>query len=195
MLSGLEAIETLKAAGYAPARPIAFTIQKGVRSAPDMIGSRVYSGGLSIEEALATIGTDGTTPGAELERIRYAGPEKPGFLRSHAYVERHIARGPALERAGVPIGAVENILGISWQRIPIDGEANHAGTTPMSMRRDAGHAAARVATVLRDRAQASSAPTGTRRSSRPGGRFSGNRAGFSRGRVGLGSRGFRSVLR
>jgi N-carbamoyl-L-amino-acid hydrolase len=58
-----------------------------------------------------------------------------------------------LEREGVPIGAVENLQGISWQRITIEGEANHAGTTPMSMRRDAGHAAARVVTFLHDRAR------------------------------------------
>jgi N-carbamoyl-L-amino-acid hydrolase len=64
-----------------------------------------------------------------------------------------------LEREGVPVGAVENLQGISWQRITIEGEANHAGTTPMSMRRDAGHAAARVVTFLRDRARASNTPT------------------------------------
>jgi N-carbamoyl-L-amino-acid hydrolase len=52
----------------------------------------------------------------------------------------------------VPIGAVETLQGISWQRVTIDGLANHAGTTPMSMRRDAGHAAARVITFLRERA-------------------------------------------
>jgi len=59
----------------------------------------------------------------------------------------------------VPIGAVENLQGISWQRITIGGEANHAGTTPMSMRRDAGHAAARVVTFLRDRAGNANSPT------------------------------------
>lgn len=59
----------------------------------------------------------------------------------------------------MPIGAVENLQGISWQRITIDGAANHAGTTPMSMRSDAGHAAARVITFLHDRASASNTPT------------------------------------
>ena len=162
VLSGLEVIETLKAAGYAPARPIAvaaFTNEEGVRYAPDMMGSLVYAGGLPVEEALATVGTDGTVLGAELERIGYAGSEEPGFLKPHAYVELHIEQGPVLEREGVPIGAVENLQGISWQRVTIEGDANHAGTTPMSMRRDAGHAAARVVTFLRDRATASNTPT------------------------------------
>lgn len=162
VLSGLEVIETLKAARYVPARPIAvaaFTNEEGVRYAPDMMGSLVYAGGLPVEAALTTIGTDGTVLGAELERIGYAGSEEPGFLRPHAYVELHIEQGPVLEREGVPVGAVENLQGISWQRVTIDGDANHAGTTPMSMRRDAGHAAARVVTFLRDRARNANPPT------------------------------------
>jgi N-carbamoyl-L-amino-acid hydrolase len=162
VLSGLEVIETLKDAWYAPARPIvvaAFTNEEGVRYAPDMMGSLVYAGGLSVDKALATVGTDGTVLGAELERIGYAGSEEPGFLKPHAYVELHIEQGPVLEREGVPLGVVENLQGISWQRVTIEGEANHAGTTPMSMRRDAGHAAARVVTFLRDRARASNTPT------------------------------------
>lgn len=57
------------------------------------------------------------------------------------------------------LGAVENLQGISWQRVTIEGDANHAGTTPISMRRDAGHAAARVITFLRERAKASNTPT------------------------------------
>jgi N-carbamoyl-L-amino-acid hydrolase len=162
VLSGLEVIETLKASGYVPTRPIAvaaFTNEEGVRYAPDMMGSLVYASGLPVEEALATVGTDGTVLGEELKRIGYAGSEEPGFLRPHAYVELHIEQGPVLEREGVPIGAVENLQGISWQRITIEGEANHAGTTPMSMRRDAGHAAARVVTFLRDRARNANSPT------------------------------------
>jgi len=162
VLAGLEVTEILKAAGYAPARPIAvaaFTNEEGVRYAPDMMGSLVHAGGLSVEEALATIGIDGTVLGAELERIGYAGSSEPGFLKPHTYVELHIEQGPVLEREGVPIGAVENLQGISWQRVTIEGEANHAGTTPMSMRRDAGHAAACVVTFLRDRARNANAPT------------------------------------
>jgi beta-ureidopropionase / N-carbamoyl-L-amino-acid hydrolase len=162
VLAGLEVIESLKFAGFVPRRPIAiaaFTNEEGVRYAPDMMGSLVYVGGLSVETALATVGTDGTTLGAELERIGYAGTERPGFLKPFVYVELHIEQGPVLEREQVAIGAVESLQGISWQRVTIDGDANHAGTTPMSMRRDAGYAAARVVTFLRDRARNSSTPT------------------------------------
>jgi N-carbamoyl-L-amino-acid hydrolase len=161
-LSGLEVIETLKAEGLTPSRPIvvaAFTNEEGVRYAPDMMGSLVHAGGLDVDTALATIGTDGTMLGDELERIGYAGEHQPGFLRPHAYIELHIEQGPILEREGIPVGAVEHLQGISWQRVVITGDANHAGTTPISMRRDAGHAAARVVTFLRDRAKASNTPT------------------------------------
>ncbi|MBB4478321.1 Zn-dependent hydrolase [Rhizobium etli] len=162
VLSGLEVIETLVAAGFQPSRPIvvaAFTNEEGVRYAPDMMGSLVYAGGLDVDTALATVGTDGTKLGEELRRIGYDGEHQPGFIRPHAYIELHIEQGPVLEREGIQIGAVENLQGISWQRVTISGDANHAGTTPISMRRDAGHAAALVITFLRERARNSNTPT------------------------------------
>ncbi|QPC93856.1 Zn-dependent hydrolase [Mesorhizobium sp. INR15] len=162
VLAGLEVIETVQASGLALSRPLAvaaFTNEEGVRYSPDMMGSLVLAGGLSVDEALASLGTDGSILGQELARIGYAGAEEPGFLKPHAYLELHIEQGPVLEREGVPIGAVENLQGISWQRVTIDGIANHAGTTPMSMRSDAGYAAARVVTFLHDRAKASNTPT------------------------------------
>ncbi|MBB3648544.1 N-carbamoyl-L-amino-acid hydrolase [Rhizobium sp. BK619] len=162
VLAGLEVIQTLKSEGFKPSRPIvvaAFTNEEGVRYAPDMMGSLVYSGGLDVTAALETVGTDGTVLGDELARIGYAGSHASGFMTPHAYVELHIEQGPVLERKGVPVGAVENLQGISWQKVIIDGDANHAGTTPISMRRDAGYAAARVITFLRDRARASNTPT------------------------------------
>ncbi|MBB3610219.1 Zn-dependent hydrolase [Rhizobium sp. BK602] len=162
VLSGLEVIQTLKEEGLLPSRPLvvaAFTNEEGVRYAPDMMGSLVYAGGFDVDLALATIGIDGTVLGEELERIGYAGTDAPGFMTPHAYIELHVEQGPVLEREGIPVGAVENLQGISWQRVTIVGDANHAGTTPISMRRDAGHAAARVIIFLRDRAKASNTPT------------------------------------
>jgi N-carbamoyl-L-amino-acid hydrolase len=162
VLAGLEVIETLRASGFSPSRPIAvaaFTNEEGVRYTPDMMGSLVHAGGVGAETVLAAVGTDGSVLGQELARIGYAGDREPGLLKPHAYLELHIEQGPVLEREGVPIGAVENLQGISWQRVTIDGVANHAGTTPMSMRSDAGHAAARVITFLLDRTKASNAPT------------------------------------
>lgn len=151
VLAGLEVVETLKESGVVPSRPVivaAFTNEEGTRFAPDMMGSAVFAGTLPLDEALAAVGTDGTILGAELERIGFAGTAAPGFFKPHAYLELHIEQGPILEREATQIGAVAAIQGISWQKIKIRGEANHAGTTPMSMRRDAGHAAARVIDFL-----------------------------------------------
>jgi N-carbamoyl-L-amino-acid hydrolase len=142
VLAGLAAIEAMQAANRRPARPlavVAYTNEEGVRYAPDMMGSLVAAGGLA---------TDGTTLGAELARIGYAGPREPGFLQPHAYVELHIEQGPVLEAEKLALGAVENLQGISWQKVTITGAANHAGTTPMAMRLDAGVAAARVTAFL-----------------------------------------------
>ena len=162
VLSGLEVIETLRESGFVPPRPVAvaaFTGEEGVRFAPDMIGSLAYVGGCSADQALATVGTDGATLGNELDRIGYAGDMAPGALRPHCYVELHIEQGPVLEHEGFQIGVVKGVQGISWQSVTIDGEANHAGTTPMKLRRDAGLAAARIVTFLRDYVSRSNAPT------------------------------------
>ena len=151
VLAGLEVIETLAEAGFQPARPIAlaaFTNEEGARYAPDMMGSLVYAGGLDLDAALASVGEDGSVLGEELVRIGYAGTAQPGFLTPQAYVELHIEQGPVLEREGARIGAVERLQGISWLRVAISGTANHAGTTPMALRRDAGLAAAQVIAFL-----------------------------------------------
>ena len=154
VLGGLEVIQTLKESGARPAWPLAvgaFTDEEGVRFAPDMLGSLVYVGGLDVDTALNTVGVDGKRLGDELRRIGYAGTAGPLFIRPHAFVELHIEQGPILDAEGVQIGAVEDLQGISWSRITINGAQNHAGTTPISYRRDAGVAAAKVIAFMRER--------------------------------------------
>ena len=152
VLAGLSVIEALRAAGIQSDRPLivgAFTNEEGVRFTPDMMGSLVYASGLDTETALATIGTDGTNLGEELARIGYAGAMEPGSIIPSAFLEVHIEQGPLLEAENIMIGAVENLQGISWQKVTIRGTANHAGTTPTHLRKDAGLAAAKVITFLR----------------------------------------------
>ncbi|MGF6226173.1 N-carbamoyl-L-amino-acid hydrolase [Inquilinus ginsengisoli] len=154
VLAGLAVIEALREAGVAPARPIAvaaFTNEEGVRFQPDMMGSLVHAGGLDLDAALTAVGTDGAVLGEELARIGYAGDLEPGSIRPACYLELHIEQGPVLEAEGLAIGAVDSLQGISWQRVTLTGTANHAGTTPIAARRDAGLAAARVIAHLRDR--------------------------------------------
>lgn len=162
VLSGIEVIRTLQELGVNPEKPIvvaAFTNEEGVRYQPDMLGSLVYVGGYDLDKALDTIGIDGTRLGDELKKIGYDGESEPGFIKPYAYLELHVEQGPILDHESIPVGAVENLQGISWQEITIEGEANHAGTTPTKMRVDAGLAAAKVTIFLRDRANKSNGTT------------------------------------
>ncbi|MEX3962884.1 Zn-dependent hydrolase [Paraburkholderia sp. EG286B] len=153
VLAGLAVVRAFREAGVKPGRSItvgAFTNEEGVRYQPDMMGSLVYAGGLAVEAALDARGIDGTRLGDELARIGYAGAMEPGAITPHEYFELHIEQGPILEAENVRIGVVENLQGISWQRVSVQGNANHAGTTPTRLRHDAGWVAAAVATFLRD---------------------------------------------
>lgn len=156
VLGGLEAVETLNAAGIVTRRPIVvafFTGEEGARFAPDMLGSLVYVGALALPAALDVVSIDGRRLGDELARIGYAGDAPPGVHRPHAYVELHIEQGPVLDAEGITIGAVADLQGISWQEIAITGQSNHAGTTPMRLRHDPGYAAAAIGGFLRDLAR------------------------------------------
>jgi beta-ureidopropionase / N-carbamoyl-L-amino-acid hydrolase len=152
VLAGLEVVRALDDARFDTRRPVAvafFTDEEGSRFAPDMLGSLVYVGGLALEDALDTVGIDGAVLGDELERIGWAGEAAVPGPPPHAYVELHIEQGPVLDERGVTIGAVTGVQGISWQELTVTGQANHAGTTPMRLRRDAGYAAAEVVTAVR----------------------------------------------
>jgi N-carbamoyl-L-amino-acid hydrolase len=153
VIAGLEVIETLQSAGVEPQRPITvavFTDEEGARFAPDMLGSLVYVGGLGLEAALDTKAIDGPRLGDELERIGYAGSLPCPGATPHAFIEYHIEQGPVLEVENQQIGVVTGVQGISWQEIVINGQSNHAGTTPMSMRHDPAYAASMIGVFLRE---------------------------------------------
>lgn len=153
VLAGLEVVATLNDAKQATQRSLVvgiFTNEEGARFAPDMLGSLVYVGGMPLEEALAIKAIDGARLGDELVRIGYDGKAELGAHKPHAFVELHIEQGPILDIESIKIGAVENLQGISWQELTIVGQSNHAGTTPMYLRHDAGYAASAIATFVRD---------------------------------------------
>lgn len=162
VLAGLAVVRAFRDAGQTPARSIAvvaFTNEEGVRYQPDMMGSLVYAGGFPVAGALAAIGTDGTRLGDELARIGYDGALEPGSVVPLEYLELHIEQGPILEAEDTLIGVVESLQGISWQRVTIEGSANHAGTTPTRLRHDAGFAAAATIHRLREIANGSNGTT------------------------------------
>ncbi|MFC5696034.1 Zn-dependent hydrolase [Pseudomonas sp. GCM10022186] len=162
VLAGLAVARAFREADVLPSRSITigdFTNEEGVRYQPDMMGSLVHAGGMSVEEALATMGTDGTRLGDELQRIGYAGDLEPGAILPHEYLELHIEQGPILEAENALIGVVENLQGISWQQVVVQGNANHAGTTPTRLRHDAGYVASAVVAELRQIARDSGGTT------------------------------------
>ena len=153
VLAGLEVVATLNEANRNTERSIVvgiFTNEEGARFAPDMLGSLVYVGGMPLDEALAVKAIDGAILGEELKRIGYQGTAPLGVHKPHAFVELHIEQGPLLDADNIKIGAVENLQGISWQELTIVGQSNHAGTTPMRLRHDAGYAASAISTFVRD---------------------------------------------
>ena len=152
VLAGIEVLECAIAAGLELEHPLAvafFTDEEGSRFPPDMLGSLVFAGGMAVEEALGVVAIDGPVLGDELMRIGYAGESPCPAHPPHAYVELHIEQGPVLEASGVTIGAVTGVQGISWTELTIAGRSNHAGTTPMHLRQDAGFVAAEIATFAR----------------------------------------------
>ncbi|HSF18910.1 MAG TPA: Zn-dependent hydrolase [Vicinamibacteria bacterium] len=152
VLAGLEVVETLNDCGLTTRRPLSvafFSNEEGSRVAPDMMGSLVYAGGLSLAEAHEAVSIDGTRVGDDLRKIGYLGiAPSPGPV-PHAYVELHIEQGPILEAEGIRIGAVTGVQGISWTEVTVKGQANHAGTTPMIYRHDAGYIAGKAVSFVR----------------------------------------------
>lgn len=156
VLAGLEVVRALNEAQVTTRRPIAvafFTNEEGARFQPDMMGSLVYAGGLGLNEAYAAADKDGRAVGDELRRIGYLGPARPGAIQPQAFVELHIEQGPILDEEKVRIGVVESVQGISWTEYAVTGVSNHAGTTPMRLRRDAGYLAASVNLFARNLAR------------------------------------------
>lgn len=152
VLGGLEVVRVLNDAGIATRRPLVvgvFTDEEGARFHPDMAGSLAYVGGIALPELYETRGIDGKRFEDELARIGYLGDAPVPLYRPHAFVELHIEQGPVLDIEGITIGAVENLQGISWQEVSITGQSNHAGTTPMRLRHDAGYCAAAIGQFLR----------------------------------------------
>ena len=156
VLAGLEVIETLNEAGIETEYPLAvafFTNEEGARFAPDMMGSLVFTGALALDEALRVKGIDGSIVAENLARVGYAGAAPIPASTPRAYVELHVEQGPVLDREGTEIGVVESVQGISWTEIEILGVSNHAGTTPMSLRCDAGWVAGAIITFVRQLAR------------------------------------------
>jgi N-carbamoyl-L-amino-acid hydrolase len=133
------------------------------------VGSRAVAGALD-DSHLALLGPDGHRLA---DAIAAAGGRPDDLAEArwpadlHCYLELHIEQGPVLETAGIPIGIVTGIAGIHRLLARIVGQADHAGTTPMVLRRDALLGAAEAALAVERLAEGGVATTG-RFETRPG---------------------------
>src|SRR6266851_8694462 len=118
------------------------------------LGSRSYVGGVAEAEIDAARDRNGDrTMRQALQDTGLAGrPRVTAERRRHVgYLEAHIEQGETLERGDLKIGVVTSIVGIWQYRISFIGEQNHAGTTRMEIRKDAGLALARFCVAIDDR--------------------------------------------
>ncbi|MBI3962625.1 MAG: Zn-dependent hydrolase [Deinococcus sp.] len=132
-----------------PIEVVAWTNEEGTRFSPGTIGSGVFSGVYDLDFAYSRTDREGRTQGAELKRIGYQGPVPCRPRPLTAYIELHIEQGPVLEANHNQIGAVTGVVGINWLKVTVNGEANHAGTTPMHLRHDPLVAAAAMVSAAR----------------------------------------------
>ena len=147
VLGALECVRVLNELGMVTRRPLEiafFTEEEGCRFGMDVLGSAVAAGRLRLEEAHALKDRDGRTVQGELERQGFLGTAPERLPPPHAFVECHVEQGPVLRAAGMDLGLVTGVQATSWQEVVIAGKAAHSGTTPMSLRHDAGLAAARL---------------------------------------------------
>lgn len=154
VVAGLEVIAALKDSGIVLDRPIevvAWTNEEGSRFAPGCMGSMAWAGVKPLS-AFADI--------VDAEGIRFADalaahlaaeadlPRRPLGGKAHCYIEAHIEQGPKLEAENLDIGVVTGIQGSRWFTITVTGDSAHAGTTPVSLRRDAMQGMVRAITAL-----------------------------------------------
>lgn len=161
VVSALVAIDELKADGFQPHRPIGvvnFVDEEGARFGVSCIGSRMITGALRPDRALALRDAEGVSM---VEAMRAAdrqpehlGPEPEVVSRIGTFVELHVEQGRGLVDLGRSIAVGTGLWPHGRWRIELPGEANHAGTTRLNDRRDAVLGCARAVLAARAAAEA-----------------------------------------
>lgn len=160
VVAGILAVEEIQARGIElpfGVDVLAFGDEEGVRFPTTLVSSSAVAGclvpsdldardaeGMTLREALVAFGGD---PDAAASAA-YAREE------TLAYLEVHIEQGPVLEAEGLPLGVVTSIAGQSRFSVAVTGEAGHAGTVPMDLRRDALAASAEMMLAIEEVARA-----------------------------------------
>ena len=140
VLGSLEVARALNDSDVAlrhPLEVVNWTNEEGVRFEPAMMGSGVTYGVFEQAWAYDRVDRQGVRLGDELDRIGHRGVGADRLYPGAAYLELHVEQGPVLDDAGIPVGVVEGILGITWINVRITGQSDHAGPSPMALRHDA----------------------------------------------------------
>jgi beta-ureidopropionase / N-carbamoyl-L-amino-acid hydrolase len=161
VVSALLAIDRLRSDGFTPQRPIGvvnFVDEEGARFGVSCAGSRVITGVLSPDRARALRDADGITMADAMQaagrRPEQLGPDPEALGRIGSFIELHVEQGRGLVELGRAIAVGNRIWPHGRWRIEIPGEANHAGTTMLSDRRDAVIGCARAVLAARTAAEA-----------------------------------------
>lgn len=159
--SALAAIDLLRAEGHGPRRPVSIAVfpeEEGSRFGVACLGSRLLSGAIAPDRALALTDAAGDTFADVARRDgldpAHVGPDETALASIGAFVELHVEQGRGLVDLGQPVAIASSILGHGRWRVVVDGQGNHAGTTLMADRRDPLVAAARMVVAIRDLARA-----------------------------------------
>ena len=167
IVASLTAVRYLRETFGPPSRPIevvSFCEEEGSRFPLAYWGSGNVSGAFTPEQADGLVDAHGVTMREAMEAAGFGRAERQGEMPSakrtdlSAFVEVHIEQGMTLERFGERIGIVETIAGQRRYVVTVAGEANHAGTTPMTLRRDAMAGAAEMIAFLERAAQKAGEP-------------------------------------
>jgi len=140
--AGLEVVAALNDVGASTESPVEVVVwsnEEGCRFAPGSLGSQAYVAPTNLPRLLDSRDGSGVRYGDCVAAMMKKLPaeERPLGAPMRAFLELHIEQGPVLEGAGLPIGVVTGAQGVRWFRVRAEGEAAHAGTTPLAYRRDA----------------------------------------------------------
>ncbi len=149
VVAALEVARASRAAGGPAVSVVSFQDEEGRFGVTT--GSAVWSGHLTQEAADGLCDHAGVALGTARQAIAgmVTGPVSPSDFTG--FIELHIEQGPVLDSSDEQIGVVSDIVGIRDMRITFEGQQNHAGTTPMHLRRDAFQAVSAFNTALNER--------------------------------------------
>jgi allantoate deiminase len=142
IVAGLVAVRALTAAHGKPKRPLELLVvceEEGSRFATNFWGSRAIAGAIAPDEAASVTDGDGVSLATAMRERGLDPAGIPSAARDdlEAFVELHIEQGAVLEASAAPLGVVSVLAGAAHLEIVDTGRPDHAGTTPMDLRRDA----------------------------------------------------------